>query len=919
MKWLSAIARTLTGGWVATTLLFLVVLSVLLHGVFLPGHTLFANDGPLGELMARCHRLPGRFLGCWSDLNSVGFDGGAAPPNISFGLEWLLGPVWFSKFYALVSLLTLGMSAWLFFRQSRLAPLACSLGGLAAMLNSTYFSVACWGMSPHVLTAAMSFLALAALADTSSRHRWVRRILAGMAVGMGVSIGADVGAIFSLYVAAFIMYQACVAEGSRARNLAVGVGRLALVTVCALFLAASSIYGLVTTSIEGVAGTQQNAQTKAQQWGWATQWSLPKLEVLSLVVPGLFGYGDDTLHGGQYWGRIGRDPEWETYLANGSQGSPPTSFLRYAGSGYYTGVLVVLVACWTVAQALRRKNSLFDLERRKWLWFWLGAAVLSFLLALGHFAPFYRWFYALPYVSTIRNPVKFLYLFSFAIVVLFAFGVEGLRRKYMQPAGTNADSRWTGLQSWWNRAAKFEKYWVYGCGLVGVASLLAWLDYAQHRPELDQYLLSVRFDSSAVDSIANFSIHQVGWFILFFLLAAGLMVLIFSGAFAGKRADRGGILLGLLLLADLGLANQPWIIYWNYKEKYASNPVIDLLRDKPYEHRVALAPVHVPPELMVLSHLYKQEWQQQQFPFYNVQSFDVVEMRLWPEDMSAFMDVLRQTNVTDLPRLWSRAWQLTNTRYILGAAELEDFWNHQPYLAQTPLQPVMDFDIVPKPGISEPTQWDQLTAVPHNDGPFALFEFEAALPRAKLYDHWQINTNNPVVLQQLFSLGFNPESSVFVAGGVPTNSATVGTNQIAGVVQFASYAPKDIILKTDVAAPSVLLLNDHYDPNWKVLVDGRPKRLLRCNLLMRGVYLLAGTHVVEFKFQPPVGLLYVSLAAIAMGLLVMGILVVSANKNRLTVPRLTFPPPPTPPHTQTKSKGKPDILKKAAQGLSSKG
>ena len=910
MKWLSAITRTLTGGWGTTSVLFLVVLSVLLHGVFLPGHTLFANDGPLGELMARCHHLPGRFLGCWSDLSSIGFDGGAAPPNLSYGLEWLLGPIWFSKFYAIVSLLTLGMAAWLFFRQSRLTPLACSLGGLVVMLNSTYFSVACWGMSAHVLTAAMSFLALAALADTTSRQRWVRLILAGMAVGMGVSIGADVGAIFSLYVAAFIMYQAWVAEGSRARNLVAGVGRLTLVTVCALFLAASSIYSLVNTSIEGLVGTQQDAQTKAQQWGWATQWSLPKLEALSLVVPGLFGYGNDTPHGGQYWGRIGRDPTWEEYLANGSQGPPPTGFLRYTGSGYYTGVLVVLVASWTVTQILRRKDSIFSLEQRKWLWFWLAVTVLSLLLGFGHFAPFYRWVYALPYFSTIRNPIKFLYLFSFAVVVLFAFGVDGLWRKYMQPAGTNAAPRWIGLQSWWNRAAKFEKNWVYGCGLVGVASLLSWLDYAQHRQDLEQFLLSVQFNSAVVDSIASFSIHQVGWLILFFFLAAGLMILIFSGAFAGKRASYGGLLLGLLLLADLGIANQPWIIYWNYKEKYASNPVIDLLRDKPYEHRVALAPVHLPPELMVLKKLYKYEWLQQQLPFYNVQSFDVVEMRRWPEDMSAFMNVLSQTNVTDLPRLWIRAWQLTNTRYILGAAKFEDFWNHQAYLAQTPLQAVVSFDVVLKPGNSELTQWDQLTAVPDTDGPFALFEFKAALPRAKLYDHWQINTNNPAVLKQLFSPAFNPESSVFVAGGVPANAATVSTNQTAGGVEFVSYAPKDIVLKADAALPSVLLLNDHYDPNWKVLVDGKSEKLLRCNFLMRGVYLLPGRHNVEFKFQPPVGLLYVSLAAIATGLLAFGILVVSANKNRLTVPKLASPPP-TPQLPQTKSKSHPNVRKKA--------
>ena len=53
----------------------------------------------------------------------------------------------------------------------------------------------------------------------------------------------------------------------------------------------------------------------------------------------------------------------------------------------------------------------------------------------------------------------------------------------------------------------------------------------------------------------------------------------------------GGILLGLLLVADLGRANVPWVITWNWVQKYATNPVIDFLREKPYEHRVAVLAV----------------------------------------------------------------------------------------------------------------------------------------------------------------------------------------------------------------------------------------------------------------------------------------------------------------------------------------
>jgi len=882
--------RLRAGGWATALAVLLVVLAGLLHGVFVPGQVLFANDGSLGQQMADCHRLPARFAGCWGDLNGLGANNGIATPSISTGLRWLLGPVGSSKFYAIISLLILGLGAWCFFRESKLSPLACILGGLAVVLNSTFFSVACWGMGAHDITFGMIFFALAALADTSSPQRWLRVILAGMAVGMAVTEGADVGAIFSLGVAAFLLYQIWTVEGPRAKSLAAGAGRLLLVVVFAGFLAAQAVQGLVGSSIEGVAGTGQDAQTKMQRWDWATQWSLPKVEALNLVVPGLFGYRSDTPNGGTYWGTRGRDPAWYAYDRNGRQGPPPTGFLRYSGGGNYAGGLVVLVALWAALQALRRTNSPFNLAQRKWLWFWLGAAVLSLLLAFGRFAPFYQLVYALPYASTIRNPIKFIYVFSFALVVLFAFGVDGLCRRYLSPAVAGAPSRWAGLQYWWNRAAKFEKRWVYGCGVVWLASLLAWWDYAAHREELVEYLQGALI-SAPPDMVAAFSIQQAGWFVVAFALAAGLMILIFSGAFAGRRAAQGGILLAVLLAGDLGLANRPWIVYWDYVDKYSSNPVLDLMRDKPWEHRVVSAPLSGAPELARLSSLYRKEWLQQQFPYYDIQSLDTIEMPRIQEDYHAFMSAFNDTNAANPWFRLARAWQVTASRYLLAPVNFADFLSAQDMLAPVRLQLLAQFGLAPKPGVVAVTQWSQLTAVLASNGRFGLFEYLGALPRAKLYSRWQAATNDAAVLKALLDPDFDPASSVFVAGDAPASPAAE-TSPSPGSVEFVHYAPKEIVLQADAAAPSVLLLNDHFDPDWKVFVDGQPERLLRCNFLMRGVHLAAGTHRVVFKFQPPLGWLYVSLAAVTTALVVLVVFMIWVAKSRALVPAAAVAPAP---------------------------
>ena len=350
--------------------LLLATLSLLLHGVYLPKQTLFSNDGPLGRIMSQCHQLPDRFTGCWDDLNGIGLNGGIAAPSITFGLMLLLKPVLFSKIYVLVALMILGLGVWWFFAQLRLAPVACILGGLAAALNSYFFSDACWGLAAHAISVGLIFVALALLLDTSSRQRWLRVALAGLAVGINVMESADIGAIFSLFVVTFMIYQTWISGGSRTRRFCTGLGRLMLVTACAGVIAAQTVTTLVGTNINGVVGAQQDTSTKEAHWDWATQWSLPLQETTGLIVPGLFGYRMDAPDGGCYWGEVGRDPAVERYIENGGQhGPPPAGFIRYNGGGIYAGVLVVMLVVFAVIQTLRRKDSIFNTSQKQWIYF----------------------------------------------------------------------------------------------------------------------------------------------------------------------------------------------------------------------------------------------------------------------------------------------------------------------------------------------------------------------------------------------------------------------------------------------------------------------------------------------------------------------------------------------------------------------
>ena len=913
-------------------LLLAVLLAVLFWKSFLPGYVHFSNDGPLGQQNAAWARLPAGFTGIWGDQNDIGSSGGSFTPDLGTLFRWLTGPVGFSKFLAPFALFILGLGAWTFFRQLKFSPLAATLGGLAAALNSAFFSTACWGVASQQIAIGFTYFALALIVsntpDVPVLTRWVRWVLAGLAVGVNVMHGADIGAIFSVFIAAFVLVKTLVDEsGPVALKLARGVGRVVVIAVFAGFIAAQTISSLLGTFVTGNVGTGQDSETKARQWNWATQWSFPKIETLGTVVPGLFGYKmntpnymdefQDGFQGGSYWGATGRDPVLDQFFANGAKGTPPPhSFMRQTGGGPYAGILVVLIAVWAIAQSFRRRDSVFtEPQRRMVLWFWTPVVVVSLLLCWGRFAPFYAILYQLPYASIVRNPTKFLLVLSWALVILFAYGVHGLSRRYLEVPAANVKSSIARLQSWWRNASGFDRKWTWTCIIVFAASVAGWLIYASQKANLVSYLQIAQVNGDPKE-IAAFSIKQAGWFIPLFALAAGLCTLIIGGVFSGKQARLGGILLGALLIADLGRANLPWINHWNYPQKYATDPVIDILRDKPYEHRVVQLPFRMPDQFALFNGnqgLYAIEWVQQLFPYYNIQSLDLVMRPRVGSDLELYESLLLPTS-EDRTYLLPRHWQLTNTRYLLGPAGFLDVLNEQLDPAQHRFRIVQRFTIVPKPDVVQATSLEELAAAPTNNGPYALFDFTGALPRARLYSNWQVSTNNDATLKQwlagikpylpeesygaltnlnvvdqatlkaLTATNFDPWQTVLLAEmpAVPNPSAA-STNQNSGTVELiAPYAPTDLKFHTQASTPTVLLLNDQYDPNWRVTVDGKPAPLLRANFIMRGVYLTAGEHTVQFQYSLPNRPFYVTLSAMGFGVLLCGLLVALTRKPQNT-------------------------------------
>ena len=182
--------------------------------------------------------------------------------------------------------------------------------------------------------------------------------------------------------------------------------------------------------------------------------------------------------------------------------------------------------------------------------------------------------------------------FHIAWLILAAYGLEALSRRYLLVAGRRTESLMLHLQRWWSMVSGFEKKWtVASLTLVGT-SLLALFIFKSWKPHLIEYLVQEGFAVDRAVQIARFSIAEAWWYMAVLLISTAILVGIISGALSGPQARSAWIYLGLIIVLDLARSDTPWIHYFNYKQEYAANSVVDFLEDKPYEHRVTgrLAP-----------------------------------------------------------------------------------------------------------------------------------------------------------------------------------------------------------------------------------------------------------------------------------------------------------------------------------------
>ncbi len=135
------------------------------------------------------------------------------------------------------------------------------------------------------------------------------------------------------------------------------------------------------------------------------------------------------------------------------------------------------------------------------------------------------------------------------------------------------------------------------------------------------------------------------------------------------------------------------------------------------------------------------------------------------------------------------------------------------------------------------------------DGKEIVLQNRTVLPKA-----WLVTEVIPVshpgqALALLQSPNFDPARAAIVESPPPIPLGNIPASG-AGTAEVTHYEGELVDIKAITAVNSLLVLGDKYYRGWKATVDGKPTEIHRVDYLLRGIYLLPGTHEIRFTFDP---------------------------------------------------------------------
>ena len=349
---------------------------VLFFSPILFDQKIFPSDGTLAAFFAP--------VALWNTLPLAGVPG-LGDPQLQqlYPLRWVFAvlprEVGFNLFIVFSYVLASSLSFGYAFTLTR-SVLAAAIGGLVFGMSG--YMIAHLGHTGLVPAAAWLPLIIWSLEKLRREVSLGWLIIAALSIAMTIIAGHPQAFTYSIYLA--FAYAVCLGSTSTLGWLRY-VGLCLLVVCIGSALAAAHILPMIELADLSVRSEMQFEAFK--------QYSLPITQVRMMLFPYLFG--------GAYL------PNFPTYFGQ-------WNLAEITG---YVGLLTLVLA--GIGCSYRWNDRLGV--------FWLGAAAVSFSLALGDATPLLRITYYLPVINKLRAPARHFHEMALALSVLAAFGVHALQ------------------------------------------------------------------------------------------------------------------------------------------------------------------------------------------------------------------------------------------------------------------------------------------------------------------------------------------------------------------------------------------------------------------------------------------------------------------------------------------------------------
>ena len=648
-----------------------------------------------------------------------------------------------------------GFFMYCFLRAAHLDFMPALIGGLAYMLAGNIAGLVSPGHDGKLFVAALLPLVLLLLhRGVRDGRAWAWPVLSVVVLLAVLSPHPQALQYFLLVAGAYALFIAFSPSelGDRlpgrtvAKRLALATGAVAL-----------GMLGGAIQYLPLLEYTPWSPRAGGKGWEHAVSYSMPPEEMVNFYLPQFSGILQ------RYWGRNG----------------------IHLHSEYLGAAVLVLLGLAFTGHA--------DRARRRFVWFWTGALVVSTLWALGGFTPFFHIVYALvPGTKYFRAPSVMLFVVSFCVALLAAVGAE--------------------------RALKGRVSTRYGIVWLGVGLAIALLASTGGLTNLAMSLADPRMADRVEPNQSDLVVGA--W--RSFVVVAAIVALLLARTRGALTASKAGWAIAVVIALDLWSVER---LYWRFSPSastlYASDPAIEYLKKLPQPGRVVPIASAALTSTIRDPYLGHGDGQADGLMVHRVRSvvgYHGNELGRYEELTGWQIDWPDRLGNANLRRL-------TNLRYLYTNS------------AQAPMEGLR-LVVGPVRNVAGNTIY--------------LYELPDESPAAWLVPI-AVKAPDADVLPTLLNPGFDVRRAALFApdANVPTLPIPPALPEQLNIgVRVERWDPGHIALTLDQPAPAnaALVVSENYYPGWHAAVDGKPAPIGRADYVLMGVTLPTGARSVELTF-----------------------------------------------------------------------